>query len=164
MVYPDDPVDVNDSSDVFLVRYYVTRSGWVQDGPVRVNDDTTTHDQWSPTIALSPDGSRLFIGFYDRRLDPQNLRIHTFGAIADIDQYGAFTLQPNFQISSVNFPPPDDNLVPFISDYDAAQADENFFYYSWGDLRNIFLDEIQPEPEPVPNNESNIRFTKITNE
>jgi hypothetical protein len=62
MVYPDDPADANDFSDIFLMRYYLTRAGWVQDGPVRVNHDATTHDQWNPTIALPPDGNRLFIG------------------------------------------------------------------------------------------------------
>ena len=36
-------------------------------------------------IAVKPNGTQLFIGFYDRRLDSANSLIDTFGAVANID-------------------------------------------------------------------------------
>jgi len=52
------------------------RRAW--SAPVTVNDDGTTNDQWQPTLAVMPNGERLFVSFYDRRLDVGNSLIDTF--------------------------------------------------------------------------------------
>jgi hypothetical protein len=39
-------------------------------GPrIKINDDVTTNDQWQPTIAVTPDGSKLGIFYYSRQED-----------------------------------------------------------------------------------------------
>jgi hypothetical protein len=39
-------------------------------------------DQWQTTIAVNPDGSKLFLGWYDRRKDASsNSLIQTYGVI-----------------------------------------------------------------------------------
>src|SRR5579884_1403902 len=135
VAYNDQPGG-NDRADVFFAQS--TDGGNTWSVPVRVNDDTTTNDQWQPAIAVSPDGTQVFIGFYDRRLDSSNYMIDTFGAVGVISG-SAVTFQPNFRITSASFPPVFgvDPVVnsSYMGDYDKADSDNAFFYYSWGDNR-----------------------------
>ena len=78
------------------------------------------NDQWQPALTVSPDGSRLFIGFYDRRHDAANLRINAYGAIASVSS-GTVNIESNFLVSSADFPPEVDEfeisgLTPIPSD------------------------------------------------
>src|SRR5579871_5451933 len=135
VVYNDTPGS-GDRADIFFTQS--TDGGATWSAPVRVNDDTTTNDQWQPTVAVSPDGSQVFVGFYDRRLDSSNYMIDTFGVIG-IAGGSSVTFQPNFPITSTSFPPvfgvdPVVNST-YMGDYDKADADNAFFYYSWGDNR-----------------------------
>jgi len=125
-----------DKADIFFTQS--TNSGATWSAPVRVNDDSTTNDQWQPTIAVRPDGAQLFISYYDRRLDPSNSLIDVFGAIADISD-GTVTFEPNFRITTASFPVvirQDPVVSPtYMGDYDQSAADNNFFYVTWGDNR-----------------------------
>ena len=57
-----------DKADIFMVMSTDGGATW---GPAtRVNDDATTTDQWQPTIAVTPDGSRVGIFYYSRQEDP----------------------------------------------------------------------------------------------
>jgi hypothetical protein len=80
----------------------------------------------------------LFISFYDRRLDPANFLIDVFGTIGQISD-GVVTFEPNFRITTGNFPVVrgQDRAVnsTYMGDYDQAVADDNFFYFTWGDNR-----------------------------
>src|SRR5262245_10874786 len=59
-----------DKADVFVVMSTDGGATW---GPAtRVNDDATTTDQWQPTIAVTPDGSRVGVFYYSRQLDVAN--------------------------------------------------------------------------------------------
>jgi hypothetical protein len=151
--------------EIYLTRYYFSDSlnDWVMDGPLRVNDDITDHDQWSPTIAVRPDGWQVFVGFFDRRLDPDNINVHIFGNIYTVALRGDNSLidnGANFKISDQQFPPVNSNPADTqISDYDTARADNENIYYSWGDRRNVFLRDAAGFLFPVK--EQNIRFAKI---
>ena len=61
------------------VRRTADRSGGA---PQKVNDDAGTNDQFVPSLAISPDGTRLFVGWYDRRDDGGNVLIRYYGRIA----------------------------------------------------------------------------------
>jgi hypothetical protein len=77
--------------------------GTTWSAPVQVNDDTTTNDQFLAAIAVSPDGTRLAIDFYDRRNDPSNLAAYRYGATATISG-ATVTFDPNFKVSPSQFP------------------------------------------------------------
>lgn len=138
LVYPDEGslYPSVDQSDIFLV--YSTNNGASWSSPVRVNDDDSSHDQWNPVVSIQPDGSDLFVGFYDRRLNSTNTFFHTFGTIADVSGNPP-VFGPNFQISEVGSRP-ELYLGPGVdtaTDYDQAVADNDYFYYAWTDERRI---------------------------
>jgi hypothetical protein len=145
-----------DKADIFLTQS--TNSGATWSAPVRVNDDSGTNDQWQPTLAVSPDGTKLFSSWYDRRLDPANSLIDVFGVIADISD-GTITFEPNFRITDTSFPVVvnQDPQIAFgyMGDYDQSVADQNFFYVTWGDNR-------LPNPNfPAHTHQPDVRFAKF---
>ena len=70
VTYNNKPAGV-DKGDIFLVQS--TDGGVTWGAPLRINDDTTTTDQWQPTLAVTPDGSNLGIFYYSRQEDPVEL-------------------------------------------------------------------------------------------
>jgi hypothetical protein len=129
-----------DRGDIFVTRSLDGGAHW-SPLPLRINKDATTNDQWGPGIALSPDGTKGLVSWYDRRNDPANSRIERFGSIATIDTSStAYTFGPDFPISSASFPPvfgqdPGVNAT-YMGDYDVAVADSTSFYTAWGDNRS----------------------------
>src|SRR5688572_2970525 len=81
--------------------------------------------QRCPVLAVKPDGTRLFVGFYDRRADPNNSSRHIFGRIADISG-ATVTFRTSFQVSASSFPVIG-NLITAEGDYDHAYADSGNF-------------------------------------
>lgn len=56
---------------------------------VRIKDDNSETDQWLPDVTISPDGTKLFIGYYNRQEDIiNNSFIKAYGAVADISFNG----------------------------------------------------------------------------
>lgn len=155
VVYNDNPPGV-DRGDIFLVRS--TDGGATWSAPQRVNNDPTIRDQWQPALAVTPDGTRLFVGFYDRRLDLANRLIDTFGAIADLSG-GTVSFGPSFRITNQSFPAvfgvdPVVNAT-YMGDYDQAVADNSQFYYTWADNR-------LPQPNvPTRPRQPDVRFTRV---
>ena len=155
VVYNDNPAGA-DQADIFFTQS--TDFGATWSALVRVNDDSTTNDQWQPTVAVTPNGERLFISFYDRRLDANNSLIDTFGAIGNISA-GIVTFEPNFRITDTSFPvvrnqDPGVNSV-YMGDYDQAVADNSFFYVTWGDNR------LANPNFATHTNQPDVRFAKI---
>jgi hypothetical protein len=143
VIYDDAPKGgIKDKADIFFIMS--TDGGNTWSTPLRVNDDVTTTDQWQPAIALTPDGTHLFITWYDRRNDPTNdSLIDRYGTIGAVSGHNV-TFAPNFRITDVSFPPAfgqDSALLAlgqgnYMSDYDMATADNNYFYTTWGDNRS----------------------------
>ncbi|MGH9317131.1 MAG: sialidase family protein, partial [Thermoanaerobaculia bacterium] len=100
VVYNDVASD-QDAADIYLRQSLDGGATW--GAPVSVSDDTGGADQFHPSLAVTPDGTALFVAFYDRRLDPANSLIDRFGAIATISG-STVTLLPNFRITSGSFP------------------------------------------------------------
>jgi hypothetical protein len=126
-----------DKANIFFTMS--TDGGNTWSNPLQVNDDATTTDQWQPAIALTPDGTHLFITWYDRRNDPVNdSLIDRYGVIGTISGHSV-SFAPNFRITDGSFPPAfgqDPFVAPtYMGDYDMATADNNYFYTTWGDNR-----------------------------
>jgi hypothetical protein len=156
VVYNDEPKGgTKDKADIFFTMSSDGGNTW--SNPLRANDDTTTTDQWQPAIAVTPDGTHLFITWYDRRNDPTNDGlIDRYGVIGTISGHNV-SFAPNFRLTNVSFLPAF-NQDPFwgtsgyMSDFDMATADNNYFYTTWGDnrLSDAFFA-----------NQPDVRFAKI---
>ena len=64
-----------------------------------------TNDQWMPVLAVQPDGTQLFMGWYDRRSDTNNSLIDLYGRWASIGTNGLVSFGDEFRISTVSFHP-----------------------------------------------------------
>jgi uncharacterized repeat protein (TIGR01451 family) len=126
-----------DRADIYLQQSADGGLNW--DPPVPVNDDGGTNDQFGPDVTVTPDGTRIFVGFYDRRLDPANNLIDWFGAAGAISG-PTITFGPNFRISTESFPPAfgQDPVVnsAYMGDYDSVVSDNSLVYTLWGDNRD----------------------------
>jgi hypothetical protein len=126
----------SDAADIFFTES--TDGGATWSPGVRVNNDSTSNDQWQPDIAVTPDGTKLFMAWYDRRLDPNNSLIDWFGTIGDISG-SSVSFRGNGRITTQSFPVVvgQDPVINFtyMGDYDQAVADSRYFYTTWGDNR-----------------------------
>jgi hypothetical protein len=63
-----------------------TDGGATWSAPVQLNSDVTTNLQWFPASAVTSDGSRLVVSWYDRRRDPEDRLIERWGVIGNISE------------------------------------------------------------------------------
>jgi hypothetical protein len=145
VVYNDKGQTAGDRGDIFFTQS--SNGGLTWSSPVKLNDDATTADQFTPAIAVTPDGSHLFVTWYDRReAASQNGDIERWGTIASISgstvSFGAnFRIDNAFDSTTMNNGFPEtfghDAVVnpSYMGDYDTALADNNNFYTNWGDNR-----------------------------
>jgi hypothetical protein len=127
-----------DKADVFFVQS--TNGGATWSAPVKVNDDATTTDQWQPTLAVTPDGSKLGIFYSSRQEDPTgNNLFKYYGRIATISG-ATVTFAPSFAISDTASLPEfgRDSVVNsvYMGDYNTAYATPGAFEVSWSDNRS----------------------------
>jgi hypothetical protein len=123
---------------------------------VQLNDDSGTNDQWQPALAVSPDGSKFGVFWYDRRLDASNFLIDRYGAIGYISG-SSVIFAANRRISDVSFPPvvgvDPAMLFNYMGEYDQVAADNVNFYETWGDNRLPSMGH--------PGNKADVRFSTI---
>jgi hypothetical protein len=135
----------SDKADVFLVQS--TNGGATWSAPIKVNDDLTTTDQWQPTLAVTPDGSKLGVFYYSRQEDlttadgdPVNNQFKYYGRVASISG-SALTFAPSFAVSSVASRPEvgRDGVVntTYMGDYNTAFATAGAFHVAWSDNRSL---------------------------
>lgn len=151
----NDDVSGSDKADIF---YSASTDGGATWSPAtNISDifDSSTNDDWQPTIAITPNGTQAFIGWYDRELDPNNSLIDWFGAVATVGN-GVLTFLPQQIISNTSFPvvigqDPVINTV-YMGDYDTAVADNGFVHTIWGDNR---------DPNNFHAHQPDVRYAKI---
>jgi hypothetical protein len=107
---PSTNQSTTDQGDIFLADLYLTHT----DGsltltmpPRVVNNDHTQTDQWDAAIAVNPQGTELFIGYYSRQEDPTaNSLIKAYGAkVYNIANGLANATIDCFPIGPTAFPP-----------------------------------------------------------
>ena len=72
-VYHDKPDISIENPNIYFIQSTNGGANWSE--RIQVNLETTNGvptDQWQPALALKPDGTQLFIAWYDRRNDPTN--------------------------------------------------------------------------------------------
>lgn len=135
-VFNDNPVG-DDRGDIYFAQS--TDGGATWGTPIRVNDDGATLDQFMPTVAVTSDGSRLMVQWYDRRRNPSgNDAIDRFAVIGRIAG-NAVTFGQNFAVSDASFPVVREQdpiiNIEYMGDYDQIVADDSSFYSVWSDNR-----------------------------
>jgi hypothetical protein len=125
-----------DASDVFYRRSEDAAESFSDE--VRLNDDTTTTDQFVPAVAVGDDGT-VVASWYDRRLDPtENLAIDRY-ATTSLD--GGLTWVENQRLSDVSSPvgqtnPHFDGLATcYHGDYDQVAISGSTAHVVWSDDR-----------------------------
>ena len=109
VVYADLPSlsATDDRGDIFLNEGVPNADGsltWT--GAQKVNIDVTPTDQWNPSIAVNPAGTKVFIGYYSRQEDIDfNWMIKAYGAKVEVSNGQITTNTCNFPISLAVFPP-----------------------------------------------------------
>ena len=120
--------------------------------PTQLNIDTSSTDaQFNPAIAVTPDGSEVFVGYYDL----VSGLISTWDTIGDVTGLGPEFAAP-LQVSTTSSPPvyrQEPQLrATYMGDYDLADADNDNFYYTWSDSRdgnpNVYFAKV-PVPAPT---------------
>ena len=101
-MYHNRPVGAQDTG-IFL--QYSTNGGVNWTAPTRIND-VQANDQWQPCMAVKPDGTKLFIGWYDRKHDvTYNHRIRVRAMISTITAQTPLSSPTYFDISAEDFAP-----------------------------------------------------------
>ncbi|MCW5552462.1 MAG: hypothetical protein KIS67_09950 [Verrucomicrobiae bacterium] len=103
VAFADRGTSTNDKADVFFT--WSTNGGTNWTSPLRGNSDSTTNDQWMPVLSVKPDGTQLFMAWYDRRHDTNNSLMEVYGRFATIATNGSVSFGSEFVISTTNFPP-----------------------------------------------------------
>jgi hypothetical protein len=103
VAYADRGTNANDKADIFFLQS--TNGGATWTNYIRVNTDATTNDQWMPVLCVKPDGTQLFMAWYDRRGDTNNSLIELYGRFGTIATNGNVSFGTESIISTTNFPP-----------------------------------------------------------
>ncbi len=144
-----------DRADIYLTKSLDGGATW--SAPHKLNDDATKRDQWQPAMALTPDGKRICVAWYDRRLDSANNLIDRYGVIGQVTSTGSIAFGANFRITSQSFPPVFgvDPMVNglYMGDYDQMTASNTAFGTTWGDNRDNSTGHAGKN--------ANVRFAKV---
>jgi len=109
VVYRDSPSPGSaqvDQGDIYIVEGEPAANGTVNwSATRRVNNDGTATDQWHPSVAISPDGQKLFVGYYSRQDNPSaNDLVRVYGATANISSGLAAAAFTVFPLNQNSFP------------------------------------------------------------
>jgi hypothetical protein len=148
VVYASDPAGAPDNSDVFFIRSTNQGANW--SAPVQIGGGGGATDQFEPFVAVGGFGT-VSIAWYDRRNDQANNNL--IALFRTFSRDGGVTIDPLQQVSDVSFgvPPINPNFDPaivncYMGEYIAIAADQNNFYYAWGDNRNTVITANFPAP------------------
>ncbi|HJY63654.1 MAG TPA: T9SS type A sorting domain-containing protein, partial [Ignavibacteria bacterium] len=154
-----------DNADIYVTRS--TDYGVTWSAAVRVNDDATITDQFIPTISVDNQTGKIFICWYDSRVDPAaNLLTRIYGATST---NGGISFTTNVNLSDVSFNPntmtQNQGTHNYIGDYIGISAIRNTGYAAWMDSRNNNLGSyagfypdyamtVNPSEKNIVNNDS----------
>ncbi|HHJ07222.1 MAG TPA: hypothetical protein ENK24_06955, partial [Anaerolineae bacterium] len=130
VVYSYDP-DGYDTGDVINVYYRRSTDQGATWGPeIRLNDDTTTTDQWQPALTVNDKG---VVGtfWYDRRLDTANNLNFDYYKAVSMDNGQSFLANERVSDASSGVVLDSQLATCYHGDYDTSIADATRFYIQW---------------------------------
>lgn len=159
----EDPAN-NDQANIYFTATIDGGLNW--SGPIKINDDSTNHDQIHPAMIVKPDGT-IDIAWYDKR---HALDIDGAGPDDGDDAWDVYiarstdfgnTFSANLRVSDFTFPSTTDSIGnPWLGEYlglvtdgsDAllawtSQGNPSFGFDSFGD---IYFDRIPNASIPEP--------------
>lgn len=165
VVYNDNPAGT-DKGDIFFRTS--TDGGATWGTATRINTDAGLNDQWQPTLAVTPDGTKVGVFWYDRREDTgvgevagdlfANNTFKYYGRVGNISG-GVITWGADFAVSDVASLPEfgRDTAVNtvYMGDYDMAAATNDAFHVVWSDSRSAL-------PGGAPRQDPNVFYKKIS--
>jgi len=123
------------NSDIYIV--YSRDRGQIWFGPIKVNNDATSNQQFFPFISVSPFG-RVDVVFYDRRNDPMDFLLDIYAGIS-------FDGGGNFKNRRITDNPINPGTSDFIGDYIGVASIHNAFFPGWcgfvGSNEEIFMEK-----------------------
>jgi len=128
--------------NVYMVKSEDGGDEWGE--PYRVNGEDNGHDQFFPTLTISPDGD-VIVTYYDKRDDPANSLLNMYMS-ASSDGGEIFT---DFKITTESFDGNAGGGSPlgqytqgdaFIGDYIGSVSNDEFALTIWCDTRNGGID------------------------
>jgi hypothetical protein len=138
-----------DLVDVFFIRSTDSGITWstprcINKAPaVTIGGDTTTNDNWQPSISVSPATGQITVSFYDRREDTgaadgdaANSRLRLYRAIST-DGGLVFSNQPSSTVAmrpAAGFDPLASSN--YMGDYNAGASTATRVTLTWADFRN----------------------------
>jgi hypothetical protein len=176
IVWAANPQTGTDLADIFFSRS--TDYGVTWSAKARVNDDNTMTDQWMPAITCDKKTGKIFIYWFDSRVDPVgNLTTEMWGTTSTD---GGVSFAPNAKISNASFNP---NTMAvgqpggenYIGDYIGNSASGTASMNAWMDSRTgassvessfvgYFPDyafTLNPPSRTIGNNDSTVITLKI---
>jgi hypothetical protein len=89
-------------------------------------------------LAVKPDGTKLFVAWYDRRNDPNNSLIDVYGRWATLGTDSTVTFGAEFRITTESFPPvfagtlPENRIVGHYDPvYPPGDVNLHWWYPEW---------------------------------
>jgi hypothetical protein len=115
---------------VLVVRSTDGGNSWSKPVPVAPANDT--HDQFFPSLSVSPTG-KVGVSWLDRRNDPNNIDYQTF---ATISSDGGRSFQPNWQLTTAFSNPDTNGAYNWMGDYTGNTWAGPDFLAAWMDSSN----------------------------
>jgi autotransporter-associated beta strand protein len=138
VAYSDKGTATGDKGDIYMVTS--TNGGTSWSARTKINDDTTTTDQWQPSIAITPDGSKLGIFYYSRQGDTTSDNLFQYYGRVGTISGTTVTFTPSFAVSTVQSYPEvgRDSVIntTYMGDYDTSVGLPAAFDVVWADNRS----------------------------
>jgi hypothetical protein len=138
------------NADVLFTRSTDGGKTWSQ--PVVING-VSDNDQFQPWLAVNNAGE-IFVQWFDRRDDPEDLRVHTYAARSTDGGVTWSELRVTDTASDPTVGLPLAGEVGFYGDYQALVADESGVQLFWNETRDgsqeVYTARIKPDQWPAP--------------
>jgi hypothetical protein len=155
----------NDICDIFFTKSTNYGDNWST--PIKLNDDNTYNDQWMPALSVDKYG-RIYIVWYDSRIDPQNYMTLLYGTVSTD---GGASFFPDFPVSLHLFNPAS-GINTWLGHYIGVSAIGNTAIAAWYEWRDGYFKSytgyfpdfamtINPDTAFVGSNDSLIMKIKI---